>query len=229
MNILIDRTRMGFCYRHPDMRTVFNLAHVELPNSHVIAFCEEDDAEVGHSAFETLSDLEVKLLYRNTTGETDLGLTSRQTVVSALYAAIAKLPITDADPCEASRQATFVLDREMDVYKYVKGSDKPRVMPDEWAPELLRSTDKVVNVPAREVPIAKATPKASTGGVKQHIRAMFEKAEQYTMEALTSDGRFSVASIKTALSDLKNEKYAGGEILVTTRMKIDGADYYVKG
>lgn len=223
MFILVDRARMGFCYRHPSMSTLFNLAHIELSESPVLVFQEEDFAG------ELLSDLELKLLYRNTTdGEItpDMG---RLTLVRALKDVLEKLPICDANSDETVAQAACISDQDEDVYLYVKGSNKPRVQPDEFRPPLLKAGDVAIRAAAVLANDRRQSAKpAVTGGVKQHIRNMFAKSPRNTMEALTSNGQFSVSSIKTALSDLKNEKYAGGEILLTIRQKIDGLDYYVK-
>lgn len=225
MYLLIDRNRMCFCYRHPVMAVVFNLAHIELSDGPAVVLSEEDSAITGWGNF---SDLELKLLYRNTTDlPPDMNL-PRATLERAISDAVQKLEITDVDPVEAEAQAGTISDRDTDSYRYVKGAKKPRIQPDEAQLPILKA-GSVVKLPKEEpAPTRPVTRPAGTGGVKQHLRSMFAEVAQHTLAALTADGRFSVSSIKTALSDLKNEKYAGGELLLTARVKIDGVDHYVK-
>lgn len=227
MYVLIDKARMCFCFRHTSVNTVLQLAHIELGENAAHAIQEDDASETGWGGLLTF---EMRVLYNNTVDCPVDASISRATLEKALSDIVRKLPIADVDEGEVAAQANTISEDDLDSYRYVKGSKKPRIRPDEQSLPILKAGAVIIRQPKVEPtePVRQPSKPTIAGGVKQHIRNMFAEASKHTMEALTDDGKFSIASIKTALSDLKNAKYAGGEILLTARMKIDGVDHYVK-
>lgn len=70
-------------------------------------------------------------------------------------------------------------------------------------------------------PVA-ATPKKPSA--KEHIRSLFRSAgNRCTLADLSANGAYSLSNIKTCLSDLKNPKYAGGEVMI---IETDGETYW---
>lgn len=227
MYVLIDKARMCFCFRHANVNTVLQLAHLELGENAAHAIEETDATETGWGG---LTTFEMRQLYNNTV-ECPIDATiNRPTLEKAISDVVLKLPVADVIEGEVEIQASTILASDTDSYRYIKGSKKPRIRPDENPLPILKAGNVVIKATKAEpaAPMRQTTKPTLVGGVKQHIRNMFAEASKHTLEALTADGKFGIASIKTALSDLKNEKYAGGEILVTSRVKVDGVDHYVK-
>jgi hypothetical protein len=119
MHILIDREMMYVLYKHPNMMTLDNIRHIECKQACVIGFYDANE-----TGFGSLTDLELRLLYRNLTGYSFSGY-SIPHLRATLAAMLENLPISDINPVEAELQALSIpMDDEGD-YKYVRGSATP--------------------------------------------------------------------------------------------------------
>jgi hypothetical protein len=142
MYISIDRNLGRFMHKHPDFRVVCDL-------DYIINVAGQTD--VGPiDSFDTFlrgwTDLELQMLYRNTTGLANVSFNGHQ--LKGVLAAIAnKLPVSDAIAAEVHLQASWMEKNhpKEDGYFYVKGSWLPSHEPD------LFYTGLKVNVSAGEV------------------------------------------------------------------------------
>lgn len=119
MYMLLDRENMKFRHKHPDLFTIANLAWIEDRNMTYSIFPADDAIEFGR-----YTDMELKMLYRNTTGK-DITTTDRQAIKQILFDIVRRIPATPANPYEADVQAAFILDEDENHYQYVKGAKRP--------------------------------------------------------------------------------------------------------
>lgn len=119
MYILIDREKCCFVHLHNDMHALILLSRIELVHtrSYILPI---DDLAVCMD----LTDLEMKLLYRNTTGE-DYSGASRKHLNKLVYEAALELPYSDVSMVEIERQSDSIADSDVGFYRYVKGSNTP--------------------------------------------------------------------------------------------------------
>jgi hypothetical protein len=119
MYVLIDRELMYVLHKHRNMTTLDNVRHIECKQACVMAYYDDKEDNFG-----SLTDLELRLLYRNLTGYSFSGY-SIPHLRSTLRAMLANLPDSDIDPIEAELQALSIPFDDEDNYKYVKGSATP--------------------------------------------------------------------------------------------------------
>lgn len=114
MYVSIDRDHMRVMHKHHEMRVVCDLVHIEAPHVASIS-CPMD------MCLKDKTELELKLLYRNTVGGDHIPHDVRDKVM----AFIAALPESDVVPEEVRRQAANIKDGDSKPYQYVKGAYHP--------------------------------------------------------------------------------------------------------
>jgi len=126
MYVTIDKTNCKFLRKHPDVNMLCNLAYIETPHLAVsIQPCDD------HTFLNECTDLELKLLYKNTTGNDQVYFGSKLRYVLAEL--VSRLPVLDADKWELEYQANAIPEGNVTPYTYVKGSYKPAILPDLFA------------------------------------------------------------------------------------------------
>lgn len=132
MNVIIDRDRMVFLYAHESIVALLDIAWLETGNAPIVVL------PLDHPTyFDTFSDLELKLLYKHTTGVDHTGF-ARNALMQVVCDLALRIPPLDANVSELAHQADSVLEGDENVYKYVKGSRKPKMQSDLFSPVSLR-------------------------------------------------------------------------------------------
>lgn len=78
-----------------------------------------------------------------------------------------------------------------------------------------------------ELPIRQSKLRAAMN-LKDTLRDLFSKAVEYSMDDLMRITGKGESNLRTTLCDLKNPKYAGGELLLTQSKLVDGKRLYVR-
>lgn len=133
MYISIDRTNMRFVHKCDNHRTASLLAFIELPDVSVVITPFEPAY-----LFEDFTQLELELLYRNTTGVDHSASRAHelQAVVSELAA---RLPVTEAVEWQVKLQADSLPECHSVPYQYVLGATKPALSSGLWSPVTLNA------------------------------------------------------------------------------------------
>lgn len=133
MYVSIDRENLKFLHKHPDLHVVSNLAWIDAPHAALSV------APYDHNSFLSgYTDMELKILYRNTTGVDHTGFEGD--ALRAILAELAeRLPVSDVNAFEVERQAAILEDGNHDRYKYVKGSTRPAKQGELFEPEALKA------------------------------------------------------------------------------------------
>ncbi len=167
MYVSIDRDNMRFLHKHPDYSTVSNVSWIEAPHVSLLV------TPIDYSHFlKDFTDLELRLLYRNTTGvdHTAYGGDALRAILQELAE---RLPDTDADPREARLQADYIDQDNQEPFVYVKGALRPAKSGDLWEPEALKAprsdNEEVIAAavrlrPAQPRATAASTPAAASTG-----------------------------------------------------------------
>lgn len=145
MYVLVDREALVFRHKHSDHSVIHDLAHIEV--AHCATYITSID---GPTNFVSLTDMELTMLYQNTTGHKLEGF-SRQHMNQSVLAAARALPESDVRPLEVRQQADKIKADDSGFYRYVKGSRKAAQLQELFVPEPL-----CANTPA-------PAPLASTG------------------------------------------------------------------
>lgn len=201
MIVSIDREHMLLIHKHDDHMTVSKLASIELSHVACVVTPVESDWD---RCFSSFTDLELKLLHKNITGEDFHGY-SRPHLVAACVELARRAPYTECNPFEVDMQFRSIKEDDDGRYAYVKGSMKPRPVDElfELAPQRvpMLSADELrglkvhaqrtsagatagASTPAattpapqqRSRPVAPATPTAPRGGQRTIIWEAADKA-----------------------------------------------------
>lgn len=122
MYIAVDKQKMRIIYKHTKMKVLTDLTWLEYP-----------EVAVGiHSAavendFSRYTDMEVRMLYQNTTQEATKGLTRSQ-MVTTLLRIVESLPDVLVNERELHHQCRAVGEREKTRYLYSPGMAHPQIM-----------------------------------------------------------------------------------------------------
>ena len=178
MFVLVDRRDLRFCHKHRDHRVINALAHIELVHCRTTIF-QIDSV----STFPDLTGMELRILYKATTGHKFEGFSDfhlRELILGAARA----LPESDVVVPEVLAQASCIKDNDRGFYKYVKGTRKPMELGDLFDVPALVTTVGQAGARAAQVeptvpdPVAASTntaPSAPRGGNRGII---FEVADK---------------------------------------------------
>jgi len=129
MYVLVNCDKMVFAYKHLNNTALGNLAHIEVAHSAVAIF------PVDHLAsYSRFTDLELKLLHRNTAGVDHIGF-SRDHLVRSVMALGMALPESVFNAFEVEVQARKISMEDQGFYRYVKGSTTPVRLQELFEPE----------------------------------------------------------------------------------------------
>jgi hypothetical protein len=123
MYILLNRDALTINYKHSVPSTLCNIAWIELQTcGYTVAPCDP-------SAFRGLTEMELKMLYRNVTGK-ELGLNGLNACLEVLTSLIVEMEESEICPIQAELQAACVNEGQKGFYKYVFGALKPALVAD---------------------------------------------------------------------------------------------------
>lgn len=166
MYITINRETCVFTHVAQDYQTLLNLCHIELPHVKAYILPVEDIKTDVH-----LTDLEMKLLYRNSVGEEYTGK-SRSQLNSLIHEYAKTLPYTPWNRMEVELQASKIKEDDQGFYRYVQGSTTPCQLQELFEPVLVRgegcpTVEITMSAPyVPEPTIAKVGKPMRTGGSK---------------------------------------------------------------
>lgn len=181
MYIAIDREKMLLTHKHASIFTVCDLAAIEQPDAPYTIFPLYDA-----SGFRDFTDMMLKQLYRNITGQDYPDTTkSRLSLLQVIYDVCCEVLASDASPVEADAQAKYVeAQRSLGVnkvkpYKYVKGAMLPTVPGNLFDQESMRCEvpeEKLKSAFAGNVPATyEAKPKSAAATVEERIYSIADK------------------------------------------------------
>ena len=150
MMISVDLDNMRIVHAHQDPQVISDLAHIELSHVSVRNMDAHND-----KAWDKFTDLELKLLYRNTCGQELAGYSKAHHIQQVKAAALAA-PETDCVAFEVRVQALGIKLNDGRRYRYVKGAHLAAPVPDLFQPDGVQ----VRNPPT----IAPAAPQAGPTG-----------------------------------------------------------------
>ena len=124
MYVAVDREEMKFVYKHTDLNVVINLMWIEYPRQNLEAelhaFGLSDAAGLND-----FTDLELKMLYRNTTGGDHSDCIARNAMLQIVYDLAEALPANDVNPFEVECQAAAIKEEDLYNYRFAGGSTTP--------------------------------------------------------------------------------------------------------
>lgn len=121
MNVLIDRERLVFLRKLDHQPTLSRLGELECPH-HASVICYADRPE----DFGTFTDLELKLLIKNTSMQDLKNVFHRPSLLRHVYELAKMMPVDDVNGFELTMQLLTLKPDDKDRYQYVKGSRVPR-------------------------------------------------------------------------------------------------------
>lgn len=133
MYVLVDREALVFRHKHSDHSTIHGLSHIEV--AHCATYITPID---GPTDFLSLTDMELKMLYQNTTGHKLEGF-SRPYMNESVLAVARALPESDVRPLEVRQQADKIKMDDSGFYRYVKGAYKAARLQELFVPEPLHA------------------------------------------------------------------------------------------
>lgn len=171
MNAVIDLTNMTFVYAHDNIRLLSSLANIELLEVGTLV-CDA----TYQGTYARFTDMELKLLYKNTFGsESFFG---RGATIQVLMDNARDLPQADADPYEALVQSNSIAEDDETSYRYQRGSMKPLEVDEAYAPpplrlrppvfgdKLFKPAEPVAPKPPTQAPRAPAGPASTAASTK---------------------------------------------------------------
>jgi hypothetical protein len=119
MYISLNKKDMRVMHKHPSINVVSNLVYLEVPKG----LCNISTLDM---CLYKLTDLELKLLYKNTVGEDKYPPDLAKSLLGYIAAYV---PVTDVIPEELARFAATVGPNDKKTYKYIKGQFTSFVSP----------------------------------------------------------------------------------------------------
>lgn len=130
MHVLIDKSRCLFLGKHESENALTNLAWLQSPHVATSVLKCDNPFELN-----SLTDFELKHLYKNTTGVDHMGF-SRDALLSVVHEVLTRMDELDIDANEIRMQADSVhKDEPYMCYRYVKGSFTPEKISDIFEPD----------------------------------------------------------------------------------------------
>lgn len=141
MYISLNKSSMRFYHKHPSMIVVLNLVDIELSHKDDSVMITAFDKV---TFFDDFTEAELQLLYRNTTGKTEVPV--HGDALKAVICALAdRLPVTDANAWETALQASYVRGKEGISFSYAKGANFPISQQVLWEPNHLTADSTVLD------------------------------------------------------------------------------------
>jgi len=203
MYILLDKQSLAFRHKHHDKAVLNALCQIEVAHCHVGVY-RIDVA----SRFPDLTELDLRLLYKHTTGHKFEGF-SHQHLIEMVLGAARALPESDAGQ-DAIVQASKIDSKDKGFYRYLKGSVEAQPLNELFTPATLASSPEAAAaqavqvqaeptepdpVPAPAMPLA-ARPAAPRGGNRTVI---FEVADKMWADAGSPKDVQAVLTLRRAI------------------------------
>ena len=122
MYVIIDKEKMQFVYKHEHGSVLSKLAWIELPH----IFCRIQPCDIPKD-FAGLTDLELKLLIKNSNGPDVSAVFSRERLASIACNVATSLPVRELNALELDMQWRAIPEGTSERYRYVPGSYVPKV------------------------------------------------------------------------------------------------------
>lgn len=150
MKILIDKSRMIVLRKMQDEATLSKLADIECPHLPVAIYYADAPND-----FVLFTDLELKLLIKNTSGPDVRNVFSKDALQRIVFELVRSLPETVANGFEVDLQLRAIAAGDEGRYLYVPGGSKPR--PADGLEELV-ALQCAADAAGRAATLAKAAP-----------------------------------------------------------------------
>lgn len=125
MNVLIDKENMMFLFKMEHQVTLSKLADMEFPHvATSIIYCDH------HNDFVGLTDLEIKLLIKNSNGPNVVNVFSRDALLKIIHAMIQQMSEREANAYEVDLQHRTINPEDKRHFKYTPGSHVPSPVQD---------------------------------------------------------------------------------------------------
>jgi hypothetical protein len=219
MHIVIDRKPLKFLpIKHESIDVIGNLIWIEAPHS------EAWILPLDHNFLSGFSDLELMLLYKNTTGEPAQRVGNQ--LRNILFELAERIPVNDVNPFELNCQAELIPECSSERYTYLKGSFKPAIqdklfklepvslprneneaviaLRPRTGPPALARTPTATPAPAPNVNRPVAAPRGPRqGGVKELIWAVADK--MWAAAGSSKDAKIVLNLRKEMMTTLEKE------------------------
>lgn len=146
MNVLIDVEDMIILRKMQDQTTLTKLSNIEVPHKHVAIIYAD-----GPSDFNNFTDMQLKLLIRNSAGPDVKHVFSTGTLTKILFGMVQALPMFEAKAFEVDLQLRAIPAGDDRPYKYVPGAFAPQLVEeglDSLVPLQYSGAGDALNVPA---------------------------------------------------------------------------------
>lgn len=123
MKVLIDKEHMVFLHKMEDYATLSKLCDMEYP--HLVTsgiYCDH------HNDFSGLTDLELKLLIKNSSGPNVQNVFSRDALLKIIHAMIQHMPEREVNAHEVAMQHATIDPSDKRRYRYVPGGFLPALV-----------------------------------------------------------------------------------------------------
>lgn len=216
MYVLLNLDRMAFVAKHPDLYALANIAWLECPEAAIYIFPAGDKQCIG-----THTDMELRMLFTNTTGVEDTIPMSPHAIIDNLAQLTEGLPVTKLDPIELEAQAAYIPRKEGEVskrYRYIPGANRPIRVEELFEFPILTAQAPAPGAvkPAPPPPVApanapatpkkKAAPGPAVGGKQSKKQAIWAVADRlWSAEGSPSDKKQVLAIRKRAMDILEDE------------------------
>lgn len=120
MFALVDMEKMCVCYKHPVQKSLTDLMHIEFPH------CTATVIDANDPAFQNFSDLELKLLYKNTCGQ-PYEMYGREGLIKNLTELFKLVPESALDVGRISSQSSLIEREDFKLYKYNPDGNVPKI------------------------------------------------------------------------------------------------------
>lgn len=121
MKVLIDKGRMTFLRKMENEATLSKLADLECPHLSVAIYYADEPRD-----FVLFTDLELKLLIKNSAGPDVRNVFSREPLMQIVFELTKALPESKANAFEVDLQLRSIKEGDTGRYLYVPGSQKPK-------------------------------------------------------------------------------------------------------
>lgn len=152
MHVLIDRDRMWALYKHPTLQVVSDLYHLESFEDETVIISVTGPES---AMLDTLTDLELKLLYKSICGQQYNGY-NRKVLEQCVAMLLNELPVTKVNAQELNTQANLIPFEFDKMCRYAPGKQAPLITDDPEPLDRLQVASGFIPVPtgkpAPEVP-----------------------------------------------------------------------------
>ena len=156
MYVLLDKEQMVVRYKHPVLRVISDLMHIELAHCSGAAIFIDDHRHLG-----MFSDLELRILGKNLCGQA-LPTINRNALVENISTLLKMLPVSNVDPLLVNIQAGLIQSEDSASYQYVPGANQPQKLDGPYLQNALLAPAGFVPVVTSTLPIsAPPTPAAA--------------------------------------------------------------------